>query len=136
LSKPCRTEKSSGADSLHEYIEAARHKPFAWGSHDCLRFAIGAVTVQTGREYPLPWYATPYGAARMARKVNLLKRLDKAFWRCPHVPPPGSLVAVQEDGPAGYRLGVVISDKAAFVSPSGLIFDRLHPETDLYWVVK
>lgn len=136
MSRPCKTGKSSGADSLREYIEAARHKPFVWGEHDCLHFAIGAATVQTGISYTLPYYCTEYGAARRARSMDLIAELDRTFWRCPHVPPPGSLVAIREDGPSGWRLGVVISDKAAFVSPNGLVFDRLRPETDLYWVVK
>jgi hypothetical protein len=83
-----------------------------------------------------PRYSTACGAARLALRLNLLAHLDRTFWRCAHVPPPGSLVAVREDGPTGYRLGVVISDRAAFVSPNGLVFDRLQPETDLYWVVK
>ena len=135
MSKPCKIERYSGAANLAEYIEAARDTPFEWGSHDCLHFAIGAASMQTGRRYPLPRYSTACGAARLAQRLRLLEHLDRTFWRCPHVPPPGSLVAVKEDGPTGYRLGVVVSDKAAFVSPNGLAFARLQPSTDLYWTL-
>jgi hypothetical protein len=136
LSKLSRTDRSYGAERLSEYLEAVRHAPFAWGSHDCLGFVLGAVEAQTGKVYDIPAYSDPASAARVARGRNLLAELDTAFRRCAHVPPPGSIVAVEERGPLGYRLGIAVSDRAAFVSPSGLVFDRLQPETDLYWIVQ
>lgn len=33
---------------LRELIESARHKPFAWGSHDCATFAIEDYKAMTG----------------------------------------------------------------------------------------
>jgi hypothetical protein len=132
---PCRTATCSGVEILSDYLTRVRSHPFAWGSHDCLHFAIGAMTAQTGVTYPLPAYDSPAGALRLARRMDLIGTLDRTFRRCPHVPPPGSLVAVKEDGPTGYRLGVVVSDKAAFVSPNGLAFARLQPSTDLYWTL-
>jgi hypothetical protein len=135
LSKPSKTERYSGADSLNDYLDAARDRPFVWGSHDCLHFAVGAMTAQTGQTYVLPSYGCPTSALRAARRTDLLAALDWHFRRCAHVPPPGSLVAVKENGPLGYRLGVVVSDKAAYVSPNGLVFDRLQPDTDLYWTL-
>ena len=135
MSKPSKTATCSGVESLIDYIEAARDRPFAWGSHDCLHFAIGAMSAQTGKTYPLPDYGCPTGALRLARRRDFLKELDQHFRRCDHVPPPGSLVAVKEDGPTGHRLGVVVSDRAAYVSPNGLVFARLQPDTDLYWTL-
>lgn len=135
MSRLSKTANCSGAASLHEYIEASRARPFAWGSHDCLHFAIGAMSAQTGKTYPLPDYGCPTGALRLARRRDFLKELDQHFRRCDHVPPPGSLVAVKEDGPTGHRLGVVVSDRAAYVSPNGLVFARLQPDTDLYWTL-
>lgn len=93
------------------------------------------MSAQTGRAYPLPSYRSPAGALRAARRTDLIAELDRHFRRCAHVPPPGALVAVREDGPTGYRLGVVVSDKAAYVSPNGLVFARLQPDTDLYWTL-
>jgi len=127
---------SAVASRLHAYLDAWRDRPFAWGPHDCFHFAMGAASAQTGDVYDLPHYTSVRGAVEASREATLLQRVDQYFARCTHVPPPGSLVAVQEDGPIGYRLGVVVSDKAAFVSPNGLVFARLHPKTDIYWVVK
>lgn len=36
---------------LHEYIAANMRKPFKYGSHDCVLFAIGWLNVATGRDY-------------------------------------------------------------------------------------
>jgi len=135
LSRLSKTATCSGADSLSEYLDRVRDQPFTWGSHDCLHFALGAVTAQTGQPYDIPAYGCPKGALRVHLRVGLVKALDNLFCRCAHIPPPGSLVAVKEKGPIGYRLGVVVSDKAAYVSPNGLVFARLQPDTDLYWTL-
>jgi len=138
LSKLSKTENCSGADSLNSYLESVRNKPFEWGVHDCLHFAIGAAEAQTGAEFPLPKYEGIKGAIALCKRLCLVSELDKRFARCGHVPPVGSIVAVRdtEREAIGYRLGVVVSDKAAFVSPKGLVFAKLRPETDLYWIVK
>jgi hypothetical protein len=138
LSKLSKTEKSSGADSLNSYLESVRDKPFEWGVHDCVLFAKGAAEAQTGAEFPIPEYVGLRGAIDLCKRICLVSELDKRFERCGHVPPVGSIVAVQDTLRAGigYRLGVVVSDKAAFVSPKGLVFAKLRPETDLYWIVK
>jgi hypothetical protein len=138
LSKACKTKNSSGAANLNEYLARARGKPFDWGTHDCVQFVRGAAEVQTGASFPLPEYASLRGALALCKSISLVAELDKLFDRCEHVPPVGSIVAVHdtERESVGYRLGVVVSDKAAFVSPSGLVFAKLRPETDLYWIVK
>jgi hypothetical protein len=106
-----------------------------WGEHDCVHFAVRAASAQTGRDYPLPSYTGLKGAIRTAREHNLLAELDQHFTPCPHVPPRGSIVATKASDFLGFRLGVVVSDKAAYVSPNGLIFARLRPHTDRYWTV-
>jgi hypothetical protein len=100
-------------------------------------FARKAAEVQTGAQFPLPEYSGLRGALVACKRICLVSELDKRFRRCAHVPPVGSIVAVQdtERESIGYRLGVVVSDKAAFVSPSGLVFAKLRPETDMYWIV-
>jgi hypothetical protein len=137
LSKVCKTENCSGAASLSDYLASVRDKPFEWGVHDCVQFARGAAEAQTGAEFPLPEYSGLRGALALCKRICLIAELDKRFARCKHVPPIGSIVAVQdtERESIGYRLGVVVSDKAAFVSPSGLVFAKLRPETDMYWIV-
>jgi hypothetical protein len=123
--------------SLAEYLAEVRDAPFEWGAHDCVLFVKGAVEAQTGHVYLTPDYEGLRGALVLARRLRIVAELDRLFTRCPHVPPPGSIVAVTDpDNPAiGYRLGIVVSHKAAFVSPSGLVFARLQPATDLYWTV-
>jgi hypothetical protein len=138
LSKLSKIEKCSGADSLNSYLDSVRHAPFDWGVHDCVIFAKEAAEAQTGATYPLPSYTGIRGALEVCKRVCLVSELDKLFERCAHVPPVGSIVAVEDTKSAGigYRLGVVVSDKAAFVSPKGLVFDKLRPDTDIYWIVK
>ena len=137
MSKACKTVSYSGAASLHDYLASVRDKPFEWGVHDCVQFARGAAEAQTGAGFPLPEYSGLRGALALCKRVCLVTELDKRFERCTHVPPVGSIVGVQdtEREGIGYRLGVVVSDKAAFVSPIGLVFVKLRPETDLYWIV-
>jgi hypothetical protein len=122
---------------LHAYLASVRHRPFQWGAHDCVIFARDAVAAYTGKAHTLPAYTTLREAVIAARNMSIVEELDRRFARCRHVPPVGSLVAVVDsDAPGiGYRLGVVVSDKAAFVSPSGLTFAKLRPNTDLYWTV-
>lgn len=127
----------SGAASLNEYLARVRDKPFEWGVHDCVQFARKAAEAQTGAQFPLPEYSGLRGALALFKRICLVSELDKRFQRCAHVPPVGSIVAAQdtEREAIGYRLGVVVSDKAAFVSPIGLVFVKLWPETDMYWIV-
>jgi hypothetical protein len=138
LSRVCKTANCSGAASLSDYLASVRDKPFEWGVHDCVQFARGAAEAQTGVTFLLPEYKGLRGALAVCRRVCLIAELDKLFTRCAHVPPVGSIVAVQdtEREGIGYRLGVVVSDRAAFVSPNGLVFAKLRPDTDLYWIVK
>jgi hypothetical protein len=138
LLKVCKTENCSGEDSLNKYLESVRHKPFEWGVHDCVQFTKGAVKAQTNRDIDLPHYSSIRGAISLCKTICLVSELDKMFDRCNHIPPIGSIVAVGDTyrTSTGPRLGVVVSDKAAFVSPNGLVFSKLRPETDLYWIVK
>lgn len=135
MSKACKTVSCSGAASLNDYLASVRDRPFEWGVHDCVQFARGAAEAQTGAKFPLPEYSGLRGAMALCKRVCLVTELDKRFARCKHVPPVGSIVAVQDGDGIGLRLGVVVSDKAAFVSPSGLVFVKLQPATDIYWTV-
>lgn len=131
----CKTVKSSGAARLADFIEAVRHRPFEWGVHDCLHFPLRAVEAQTGIWHAPPAYASPKEALRHARHINIVTEFDTRFRRCPHVPPAGSLVVTPTDDGLNWRGGVVVSDRAAYVSPSGLVFARLRPDIELYWTV-
>lgn len=39
-------------------IEAARNKPFAWGTHDCAMMAADVILATTGRDPAADWRAT------------------------------------------------------------------------------
>jgi hypothetical protein len=56
--------------ALANYVEAARHVPFAWGRHDCLLFATGAMKLLTGID-PVDWlpeYSNPGEAYVLLRR--------------------------------------------------------------------
>ena len=135
MSKACKTKNYSGAANLNEYLALARDKPFEWGVHDCAHFTLGAVEVQTGARYEPPKYSSAAQAFSCFVKQSMSDWFDERFERCVHVPPVGSIAVVKCDDAITQRAGIVVSDKAAFVSPSGLVFAKLRPETDLYWIV-
>lgn len=41
-------------EHLAAYVAACHDRPFAWGAHDCVRFAAGAVRAVTGCEVQMP----------------------------------------------------------------------------------
>jgi hypothetical protein len=136
LSKACKTKNSSGAANLNEYLASVRDKPFEWGTHDCAHFTLGAVEAQTGVWHEPPKYSNARSAFACFVAQSMAEWFDERFTRCAHVPPVGSIVVVKCEDAITERAGVVVSDKAAFVSPIGLVFAKLRPETDLYWIVK
>lgn len=131
----CKTAKYSGAARLADYIEQVRFKPFEWGVHDCLHFPLRAVEVQTGEWHEPPVYASPKEALRHAKTIDIVAEFDARFTRCPHVPPKGSLVVTPVEEGLRWRGGVVVGDRAAYVSPTGLVFARLQPDKELYWTL-
>lgn len=52
---------------LATYVDAHRATPFVWGSHDCARFAAGAVQAITGLALCLPVWGGARAAARLLR---------------------------------------------------------------------
>lgn len=131
----CKTEKSSGAARLDEYLESVRALPFVWGEHDCLHFPLRAAEAQTGVWHEPPTYTSTREALHHARALDIVAEFDARFVRCAHVPPKGSLVLTPSTGGIKWRGGVVVSHRAAYVSPSGLIFASLQPSVELYWKV-
>ncbi|ATC25215.1 DUF6950 family protein [Caulobacter vibrioides] len=59
-------------EALHAYVASHMRTPFAWGQHDCVLFAAGAVQAQTGED-PLRAYRGRWASERGAARV--LKRL-------------------------------------------------------------
>ena len=133
--RACKSAKSSGAATLNDYLARVRSKHFEWGVHDCAHFTLGGVEAQTGVWHEPPAYTNAREAFACFRKQSMSEWFDQRFERCPHVPPVGSIVVVRCDDAIIERAGLVVSDKAAFVSSSGLIFRKLQPAADKYWTV-
>lgn len=132
---------------LMRYIESKLHEPFDWGKHDCLTFISGAIEVQTG-ENPLKKEILKYKDAKSGisaynryRKAGKSYKttLDSVLSRFEGViPPRGSIVAhggIEGLGEVfGAALGVMISNRAAYVGESGLVFLPFE-KTQKAWLV-
>ena len=57
-------------ERLNKYIEDRRHERFSWGANDCVTFALGAVTAQTGQNpiAKLVGWNSALGAAKVIKK--------------------------------------------------------------------
>jgi len=55
-------------EALHAYAASHMRTPFAWGEHDCVLFAAGAVQAQTGLDR-LAGYRGRWTSARGAARV-------------------------------------------------------------------
>lgn len=72
--------------SLSDYITSKLQTPFAWGTHDCVCFAIGWVSIATGKDHLAPWrpWTSEIAAKRLIKKVGGLERMfDKHLKRIP-----------------------------------------------------
>ena len=57
-------------ERLAGYIAASAHRPFCWGSNDCVTFAAGAVAAVTGWNPPRPPWDDVHDALRQLRRVG------------------------------------------------------------------
>ncbi len=128
--------------ALAEYIDERRNVPFTWGTHDCISFSNGAMRRLTGTGYADEWvkrYKTALGAARYYKKQEargefktIIEAIDAKLNRVAF-PLRGSIVAREMAGEfLGYRLGVCIGTKVAFVAEHGLIFELVESD-DIAW---
>lgn len=92
---------------LADYIEARRHRPFAWGTHDCATFAAGAVVAMTGCRLagvlPAVW-ANEHEATRVLQRAGGLEQAvaavlgDPLTGQAARFARRGSVVLVTIDG--------------------------------------
>lgn len=107
---------------LQRYVDAHRATPFAWGAHDCARFAAGAVRAITGWEVKLPAYVGALQAARVLQGLALADAVDARLGprQAPAVARRGDvLLLVQQRGPV---LAVCLGHLWAAPGPDGLAF--------------
>lgn len=117
---------------LAEQIEAARDKPFAWGSHDCALWAADVVRAMTGEDIAAA-YRGAYDDERSAREAML--RIDggglraignRAFGPALNnvaMAQRGDVALVDVDGREA--AGIVAGPRVAVPGPDGLQFAPL-----------
>lgn len=112
---------------LVDAIEAARGRPFCWGSHDCATWVAEVRRALTGIDAAASWrgsYATETGARRAIRKHGHASMQD---WVSAEVGQPlAAPLAAQRgdivlDGETA-ALGICVGAEVAFVTQDGLTF--------------
>ncbi len=116
---------------LAEAIEAARARPFAWGSHDCAIWAFDLRRDLTGgADVAALWrgrYRTALGAARMMRRLGW-PSLEAAGRALLGEPVPSVHLARRGDlllAGTGLGFGICLGARAAGIAPAGLTFAPL-----------
>lgn len=113
------------SERLHAHLVAASARPFAWGSHDCCRFADGAIEAVTGARMfadIVSRYKTERGAMRRLRSFGfatvveaLASRLAPARW-----PTRGDIAVIGDPAEPLPALGVAAGREIAALGPTGL----------------
>lgn len=117
-------------ERLSEFIEANRHTPFNWGTHDCCQFVIKCETAILGAtKFPdsIDKYKTKRGAAYHIKRKGFdclwdyvssrYKEIDRAFANRGDV--------VGHITPDGQSVGILIGNSIACVSDDGIVFKPL-----------
>lgn len=112
---------------LGDYVESRRSTPFEYGTHDCCRFAAGAVIAMTGHNYMAAFdYKNGLGAERLIRRAGTLDALvNRTLGEPVHPSQAGRGDVVLADLERGSTLGVCLGETCVFAAePAGLAF---HP---------
>lgn len=110
------TRRPDWPERLAEHIARHRTTPFAWGVHDCARFAADAVEAITGRRIVFFEWAGRVGAAQVLRRTGgLIPAVDAVL---PRLPGPawaqrGDVLLMQ----AGARRWLAVADGAQAWAP-------------------
>ena len=110
---------------LAQEIEAARTRPFAWGSADCALFVADVVLAMTGHDYAadLRGYTGRAGAMERIADAGSLEQLVAGLLGEPWpVNSIGRGDVVLIDTPKGEALGICLGTSCAFAGPKGLEF--------------
>ena len=114
---------------LDRYLRSWRHRPFAWGEADCVRFAAGWVALVTGRD-PVAATAGRYAGCREALRLmrGATGSADLVEATGVILGPPlshplmarlGNVVAITT--PVGPALGLCAGTEVAAPGPAGLV---------------
>lgn len=72
--------------TLQDYISEALEKPFVWGEHDCILFAIGWMNISTGKNWlaAFPAWKSKREAVRIVIQLGGLEaEFDRRLKRIP-----------------------------------------------------
>lgn len=114
-------------ERLTEYLRRADDVPFAWGLHDCCRFAGGSVQAITGADVlPADWRDRAQAVQVLRALGGLAPAVDGVLPRLstPALAQRGDVVLVQASAPQGGRrrwLAVVDGARWWAPSPAGLV---------------
>lgn len=108
-------------------IEAARSKPFVWGTHDCPTFAFETRTALTvGEDVAALWrgsYSTALGGERVMRRLGWtsLEDMGRSLLGTPR---SSVLLAGRGDivlADTGLGFGICVGATAVGIAPEGLV---------------
>ena len=118
------TKRSDWQAQLCRYLSDVACKPFRPGTHDCARFAAGAVEVQTGVDLARGWqaYRTLEQGQEMLRAHGYSGHIDLVAGLLPEVPVLRARVGdiAVLDGDLGASLGVVQGAGVFALTPAGI----------------
>jgi len=122
------TRRHEWPELLAAYVAERRRAPFEWGTHDCCKFAAGAVEAITG-ENPMHaiHYTNEIGALRLiAEAGGQLESLVTAFigQPLPTIAQAKRGDVVLSDLGNGPTVGVCLGATSAYAAPVGLL---MHP---------
>jgi len=135
---------SDWPERLNAVIEAARHRPFAWGAHDCALFAADAIRAMTGIDPAHDWRGRYHGmraAVRLKRRSGCtdwlhLFRTQAARWGLPDIAPDraqrGDVVALAL--PNDPVIGICVGARIAAPGWHGLLFLSRDPALDAWHI--
>lgn len=119
--------------NLNIYLKDVRHKPFEWGTHDCLTFTNNAFHAMYGEGWADDWLGRYMIDDRVMRRRELMqefkhtdfsKAVDEKLTRVDYIPPLGSLVTTKQAQRwiTGVAMGICTGTKAVFLSKEGVLY--------------
>ena len=121
-------------ESLNQYINSARNKPFEWGKNDCLTFTNDAFRAIYGKGWADDWLdrymenTMPIGRKQLEQEFGfkireLSAKISERLNKINYVPPLGALVTTKQCQRwiIGFALGISTGSKAVFLSKDGVI---------------
>jgi hypothetical protein len=119
--------------ALDAYVDAHRHKPFAWGTNDCWTFAGGLVEAITGDNVTKGYrgkHRTARGALGHMKRAGADTVADFVAQRLEEIHPInaqiGDLMAIPTDDAFGHSVGICNGERVLVLTQNGVdSWDRM-----------